>query len=158
MGKRIPLPLVNPIVFAMDSARKLTPAQVEQMMTPNNAALEALRTGRFDGHQWRVLADAFNIAEALAKPPVNIANDHADKFDEAQKVLFALSEQRRDRGTWTPRALQLQTVTDALEIFEIQLEHVAQGEFERAVDKLKRRQIEALRGNGGSVQVVTVPA
>lgn len=156
--KRIPRPLVNPIALAMDSARKLTPAQVEQLMVPNTAAVNALQYGQFSADHWKALADAFNIAEALAQPPVNIANDHAGKFDEAQKVLFALSEQRRDKGTWTPRAQQLETIKDAMELFEIQLRYVGQGEFEHAVNKLRRRMSEALRGNGGAAQVVTVPA
>lgn len=154
-GKRIPRPLVNPIVFAMESARKFTPEQLVQLMGPNTAAVEALRTGNFNADHWRVLADAFNIAEALAKPPVNIANDHADKFEEAHCVLFALSEQYRDRRTWTPRAQQLATIQDAMEMFEIQLRYVGQGEFERTVDRIKRQITEALRGNGAkNVQLV----
>ena len=153
-AKRKVYPLVNPIVYAMDSARAFTPDQVKQLMAPNHAAIHALQYGTFDAHQWRALADAFNIADALAKPPVNIANDHAEKFDEAQCVLFALSEQYRDSRTWTPRAAQLQTIKDAMEIFQIQLENVGQGEFERAVEKVKRQIQQALRGNGGNVQVI----
>ncbi len=116
--------------------------------------MHALQFGPFSAEHWRALADAFSIAEVLAKPPVNLANDHAEKFEEAHLVLYALSEQFRDRGTWTARAEQLQAVKDAMEIFEIQLENVGQGEFERAVEKLKRRMQEALRGNGGKVQLV----
>lgn len=157
-AKRIPLPLVNPIQFAMAGAAKLTKAQVTQLMAPNHAALHALQFGGFNADHWKNLADAFNIAEALAQPPVNIANDHADKFEDAHCVLYALSEQFRDMGTWTARAQQLQVVKDAMEIFEIQLEHVAQGEFERAVERLKRRMREAIRGNGGNVQLVEVAA
>jgi hypothetical protein len=151
---RVPRPLYNPIALATAGARKFTPDQLAKLMAPNTAALEALRTGAFDDNHWRDLADAFHIAEALARPPVNIANDHADKFEEAQTVLYALSEQFRDRKTWTARAPQLAAVQDALEIFEIQLQNVAQGEFERAVERIKRRMIEALRGNGGKVQLV----
>ncbi len=127
-------------------------------MKPNVEAVRVLQFGGFDASHWRVLADAFSIAEVLAQPPVNLANDHIDKFEEAHLVLYALSEQFRDRGTWTARAEQLQAVKDAMEIFEIQLENVAQGEFERAVEKLKRRIQEALRGNGGNVQLVEVSA
>ena len=157
-AKRIPLPLVNPIEHAMASARCFTPAQLERLMAPNRAAVHALQFGGFSAEHWKALADAFNVAEVLARPPVNLANDHASKFDEAQKVLFALSEQYRDHHTWTARASQLAAVRDALEIFQIQLENVAQGEFERAVEKLRQRMIQAIRGNGGGVQLVTVPA
>lgn len=153
-AKRIPLPLVNPIQYAMAGAAALTASQVKVLMAPNFAALHALQFGGFDVDHWRNLADMFNIAEALAKPPVNIANDHSEKFNEAHCVLFALSEQYRDRRTWTARSQQLQVVKDAMEIFEIQLEHVAQGEFERTVEKLKRRMVQALRGNGGNVRLV----
>jgi hypothetical protein len=157
-AKRIRLPLVNPIEHAMASARCFTPAQLERLMAPNRAAVHALQFGGFSAEHWKVLADAFNVAEVLARPPVNIANDHADKFEEAQTVLYALSEQHRDRGTWTARSEQLLAVKAAMEIFQIQLENVGQGEFERAVEKLRQRMIQALRGNGGGVQLVTVPA
>ena len=153
-AKRTPLPLVDPIRYAMASARTFTPAQLAQLMAPNHAAVHALQYGGFTADHWRVLADAFNIAEALAKPPVNIANDHAEKFDEAHCVLFALSEQYRDRRSWTARAQQLQVIKDAMFIFQIQLENVGQGEFERTVEKLKRRMVQALAGNGGNVRMV----
>lgn len=159
MAKRTPRPLVNPIVFAMESARKFTPEQLATLMAPNVAAVEALQYGTFNADHWRALADAFNIAEALAKPPVNIANDHAEKFNEAHCVLFDLSEQYRDRRTWTPRAHQLQTIRDAMELFEIQLRYVGQGEFERTVDRIARQITQALKGNGGkNIQLVQVPA
>lgn len=157
-AKRIPLPLVNPIEHAMASARCFTPAQLEQLMAPNRAAVHALQFGQFNDHHWRVLADAFNIAEVLARPPVNIANDHQQDFEEAQTALYALSEQHRDRGTWTARSDQLLAVKAAMEIFQIQLENVGQGEFERAVEKLKQRMIQALRGNGGGVHLITASA
>jgi len=159
MAKRTPRPLVNPITFAMESARKFTQEQLTALMAPNTASFEALRTGSFSTDHWRTLADAFNVAEALAKPPVNIANDHAEKFNEAHCVLFALSEQYRDRRTWTARAAQLDTIRDALEMFEIQLRYVGQGEFERTVDRIARQITQALKGNGGkNVQLVQVPA
>lgn len=151
---RVPRPLYNPIALAKAGARKLTPDQLAHLNAPSAAAAKALQFGHFDDNHWRNLADAFHIAEALAQPPVNIANDHIDKFEEAQTVLYALSEQYRERGTWTAKGVQLAVVQDALEIFGIQLENVAQGEFERAVEKLKRRMTEALRGNGGKVQLV----
>lgn len=153
-AKRKTYPLINPIQYAMAGAARLTVAQVKTMMAPNVEAVHALQYGSFNYHHWRALADAFNIAEALARPPVNIANDHADKFDDAQSVLYALSEQYRDRQSWTPRSQQLQTIKDAMEIFEIQLEHVGQGEFEQTVDKLVRRMKQALAGNGGNCRLV----
>jgi len=153
-AKRTPLPLVDPIQHAMSGAACLTKGQLETLMAPNRAAVAALQYGQFNEHHWRVLVDAFNIAEVLAKPPVNLANDHADKFNDAHCVLLALSEQYRDRRSWTARGHQLQTIKDAMFIFQIQLENVAQGEFERTVEKLKRRMIEALRGNGGNVRLV----
>lgn len=154
--KRKPIPLRNPILLAMASAAALTPEQVRTLMAPNLAAVHALQFGKFNSDHWRALADGLNVAEVLARPPVNLANDHASKFDEAQKVLFALSEQYRDHHTWTARASQLLAVKAAMEIFQIQLENVGQGEFERAVEKLKQRMIQALRGNGGGVQLVEV--
>lgn len=148
--KRIPLPLVNPIERAMSGVSKLKPEQVAKLMEPNNAAVQALQFGRFDREHWKVLADAFNIAEQFAKPPVNLANDHASKFQEAQNVLFELADQHRTKQTWTARAAQLQTIKDAMEIFQIQLEYVAVGEFERTIASLTRKFQQALAGNSSA--------
>ncbi|MGH7461576.1 MAG: hypothetical protein ACREMA_11195, partial [Longimicrobiales bacterium] len=95
----------------------LTVNQQDHLKAPYQAAIDALQFGGFNEHHWRNLADGFNIAEELAG--MNLANDHADKFDAAQKELFALSEQFRDRKSWTARAAQLQVIKDAMEIHEI---------------------------------------
>jgi hypothetical protein len=146
-------PLVSPIDHAMASASVMPAAERGKLIARSDAAAGALQFGTFTAQHWRDLADAFNIAEALARPPVNIANDHADKFDAAQKELFALSEQFRDRGTWTPRGTQLQVIKDALFIHEIQMNNVGQGELERAVQRLINRVMQARQGNGNCTLV-----
>lgn len=131
----------------------LNTAQQSELLAPYREAAQALQFGQFSETHFRMLADCFNVAEALAKPPFNLANDHADKFRAALAVLCDLADQYSDCKSWTPRAAQLQTVKDALEIHEIQLEHVAQVELLDAAARVVRRARGALAGSGGCTVV-----
>jgi len=150
-------PLVNPIVHATASAAVIPAAEQEKLMARNNAAIKALQFGTFTAQHWKDLADAFNIAEACAKPPVNVANDHAGLFRDAHDVLGSLNEQFRTCGVWTPRGPQLQVLKDAMFVHSIQLQNVGQGELERAIDRIVNRVSQARAGNGNCI-LVEVPA
>lgn len=142
----------NPVDLMLIAKRQvatLTSAQQTELIAPYQAAVDALQFGKFNEHHFRMLADCFNVAEMLARPPFNLANDHADKFDAAQMELYGLSEQFRDRRTWTARAAQLQVLKDALEIHEIQLQFVAQAELLDAAARVVRRTRAALAGCSG---------
>ena len=138
-------PLANPITIAMDGAAALTLAQISTALQPAEHALRVLQFGAFGLPSWRALADAFKVAQALAEQ--NIANDHADKFEA---VLAALHARHTTHHTWAARALELQTMKDALYIHEIQLNACCQLELERAVQTVTRRCAQALAGNAGA--------
>lgn len=131
----------------------LNTAQQVELLSPYREAVRALQFGQFSEFHFRMLADCFNVAEALANPPFNLANDHADKFRSALAVLGDLAGQYSACKSWTPRAAQLQTVKDALEIHEIQLAHVAQAELLDAAARVVRRARAALAGNCGCTVV-----
>ena len=141
-------PLLNPIVIAMDGAAALTLAQISTALQPAEHALRVLQFGAFGLPSWRALADTFNVAEALAG--LNIASDHLDKFEAAQAILAALHARHTTHHTWAARALELQTMKDALYIHEIQLNACCQLELERAVQTVTRRCAQALAGNAGA--------
>jgi hypothetical protein len=98
-------PLTNPITVAMDSITTLTLVQISTAMQPAEQAVRVLQFGNFGTASWRALADAFNIAEALAE--LNLANDHADKFSAAQDALGELAERYMIRKTWIAKAPEL---------------------------------------------------
>jgi hypothetical protein len=124
----------------------LTTNQQAHFMAPYQAAVDALQFGQFSEQHFRMLADCFNVAEALAQPPFNLANDHIDKFQGGLYVLEQLAEQYRTSKRWTARAGQLQAIKDAREMHEIQLQHVSQAELLDAAMLVVRRTRAALAG------------
>lgn len=142
----------NPMHIVMMQVSTLTPEERRQRTKPYQTAIQHLQFGGFGVDDWRYLADAFNFGEVFAKPPFNLANDHADKFHAGLQILEELIEQHRERKTWTARAHQLQAVKDAVEIHEIQLQYAGLGEIVRAEQIIVNR-IRGALANGSAVLV-----
>lgn len=140
--KRIEL---DPIDLAISGAALLQPEQRAQLIEPTRRAFADLRSGRGSEQAWRDMADACNVAEALAEQ--GIANDHAEKFEGAQVALADLHARVRATGRWTLRAAEIVALQDAMEIHEIQLEHASQREIGRAIATVRQRIGQALAGN-----------
>jgi hypothetical protein len=162
-GQRIPrvpnLILANPMEVAMTNVATHTSSNQALILSLPEAAINALQFGGFNTAHWRDLCDTCNVGQVLAKPPYNLANDHVDLFLAAERVLFELNDQYTAKRTWTPRAAQLQTLKDALEIHDIQLRYVSQHELKAAADEVCRVCAEALRGNGAkNVSIVRFAA
>jgi hypothetical protein len=154
----IPGVTYTPFQVASYNASKLSDHEQADLMKPPRAAMEALQFGGFGVAAWRDMADFLNLAEGMAggTQGVNLANDHAEKFAEAQNVLLALKEQFDSKQTWTARAGQLQTLRDAIEIYEIQLSVVSHKGWFTVLDRVSNVCREARRGNSNKevVQVV----
>jgi hypothetical protein len=145
--KRKIWPLVNPITVAMDGAARLSQQQIAAALQSASRAVGLLQFGGFGADHWRALADAFNVAEALAG--LNIANDHADKFQAAQDALAFIHARYKFRSTWGAQGPELQAIKDALEIHTIQLRYASQSELDRAVNTVRQRCSQAVAGNAG---------
>lgn len=153
-AKRKIWPLTNPITVAMDSAAALTMAQISRAMDPAEQAVRVLQFGNFGSTSWSVLADAFNIAEALAEQ--GIANDHSDTIQAAQDALGELAERFMIRQSWIAKGDELLAIKAAVFICEVQLNACSQAELERAIQRVRNRCQQALAGNAGAgVAVVT---
>lgn len=161
-GQHIPrvprLVSVNTMEIAMTNATTHTSSNQALILSLPEAAINALQFGGFNAAHWRDLGDTCNVGQVLAKPPYNLANDHIDLFLAAERVLFELNDQYTAKRTWTAKASQLQALKDALEIHDIQLRYVSQGELKAAADEVCKVCAEALRGNGGNVSVVMFAA
>lgn len=141
-----------PLHIAMMQVSTLTPEERRQRVKPYETAVHHLQFGGFGVDDWRHLADAFNFGEVFARPPFNLCNDHAEKFDAAQQVIGELADQHARLRTWTARAHQLQAVKDAVEIHEIQLQYAGLGEIVRAEQIIINR-IRGALANGSAVLV-----
>jgi len=146
-------PSINPMTVVKRRVSTLTVNQQAHLLEPYRVAINALQFGQFNEAHFRMLADCFNVAEALAQPLYNLANDHIGKFQDGLHVLEQLAGQYRTSKSWTARAGQLQAVKDAQEIHEIQLQHVSQAELLDAAALVVRRVHAALAGHGGCTVV-----
>ena len=141
-----------PIHIAMMQVSTLTPEECRQRVKPYQTAIQHLQFGGFTVEDWRHLADAFNFGEVFARPPFNLCNDHAEKFDAAQQVLGELADQHARLRTWTARAHQLQAVKAAVEMHEIQLGFAGLGEIMQAEQTIRNR-IRGALANGSAILV-----
>ena len=139
---------VNPAELAFGQAALLHPSQRTAIIGKATGAYEAFRTGGGSAYLWGDLADALNIAEALARR--NLANDHAHKFSAGQAALSAVIARKADGGSFTLRPAELVALRDALDIYEIQLEVCSTREYLEAFDEVKRRTAGALQGSVGA--------
>jgi hypothetical protein len=147
----------DPMGLAMTGAALLTPEQLRKLFGPLNTAFDAFRTGRGTPAAWCDLADAMNVAEALAER--NIANDHAEKFLAAQGVLADVHGRSHvpDRGSYTLYAAEIVALDDAVFMHRIQLEHCSQRELLESIEQVKRRVQAALAGNASPRARICVP-
>lgn len=149
----------NPVALAIAGASKLNHDQRELLRGTMLAAYESLRTGTVSGGRslsdcWNDLADCANVGQELMQ--YGLAPDHMITFTDAQLALRDLCTRGNAGRGWTmyPREvdiLQLLTV-----VHGVQLDHCSVAEFRDAVNRVRRRASEALRGNGGTVSCVTV--
>lgn len=136
---------LDPVGLALSRAAKLTPEQRQQLVGPTAAAFEAFRTGRGTEPLWRSLADAMNVAEALAER--GIASDHVDTFARAQAALAAVWQRHAAGGSWTLRGAEITALDDGAFVHGVQLEHASQGEVADAIAAVKRRMQGVRAGN-----------
>jgi hypothetical protein len=112
-------------------------------------ALESMRTTQGALEGWRSIADAMNVAEALAD--IGICSDEASRFliAEAQAVLSGVFQRHQARGSWTLYAPEIQALAEAVERHLLQLEFCSMREYQQAVRTVKNKVSQALAGNAG---------
>lgn len=142
--------------LAIDLASKLSPDQQALLAEPMRLALDQLRTGRGDWAAWRTLADAGNVAQALAER--NIASNLLDKVHAAQAALAALADRVKAGRSWTLRGPELTAIDDMAWVHEVQLSHATQGETAAAIQRVKRVVQGVLQGNGSPQAHIVVGA
>jgi hypothetical protein len=135
----------DPVGLATAMAALLDPPQRQKLVDRCATAFEAFRGGRGTAALWADLADALNVAEALAER--GIANDHAELFQRAQAALSDVSSRHEHGRSWTLYAADITALDEALYVHGIQLEHCSQREFAESVRQVQRRVAGALRGH-----------
>lgn len=141
-----PIPIdIDPVGLAIARATKLTAQQRAPMSEATTRAFEAFRAGQGTERLWADLADAMNVAEALAD--VNLASDHKGTFSTAQAALSAVCARHERSQSWTLYPAEITALDDACFVHGVQLEHCSQGEMADAIARVKRRVAGALAGS-----------
>jgi hypothetical protein len=144
--------VADTIALAMHGARKFTEPRRREMLRPGLEALADLRSGRGGVRAWQHLADALNLAEALAE--LRIAGNLTAQIDAAQQALAALMKRVHAGAGWTLSAAESRALDDGLWVYGVQLDHCSTSEHRRAVRTVHNRIYQAARGNAGGRVVV----
>lgn len=142
-------------LHAVDRIATLLPHQRQQLAGPTAAALELFRRGAGSRAAWCDLADACNVAEALAQMHIG-GEPLLPAIHAAQAALAAVHQRQAQRASWTLRGQEITALDEVCYWHAWQLEQATQGELHDAVQQVKRRTAGALAGAAGPGTVVCV--
>lgn len=139
--------LANAHAIAMNAVTRLTPAEVEQGAGAAERAFDALEIGDDPAFQWAVMADTFNVAEALADE--RICSDVASReaIAAARLALARLHRQQRVLGSWALWPEDREALRAGIELHRLQLSVCDYAEYRRAIEGVIRRMRGARAGN-----------
>jgi hypothetical protein len=149
-AKRQPGPVyANAFARAIEGARTIPSDKVEATKRCMLDAFTAFGQGVACAQHWSTMADALNVAEALAER--NICSDEAscERIANGQNVLAAVQDRFAARASWTLYPTERQQLDDALWTHGIQLGFCSMREYEEAVLRVVRRVSGVLAGNAG---------
>ena len=128
---------IDPISWAISGATLLTQNQKDDLFGMVRVELHNLSLGKLDRDGWNTLANAMNIAEALAS--FNIANNLMSEITRAQDALKSLALRMLKTGSSTCYAKEIGDIHEGCNIHKIQLDFCTQAELSRAVAKVKEQ-------------------
>jgi len=129
-------------------------AQVALVHGQVAAAITAFSQGHDCLHHWRLLADAFNVAESLAALRIGSDAESRERIARAQQVLAAVYQRWQLRASWTLHAAELNALREAEWLHHIQLQYATLSEFERACVNTAERLQQARAGNAPAGAIV----
>jgi hypothetical protein len=146
---------LNAMQRAIESSAKLPEKDRKALRRIAESALNGMRFGIDCVDCWRTLADAFNVAEALAEFGICSDVESKARIAGGQAGLSAVHGRHQSDGKWTLYSAELVAFNEAVWLHGIQLEHCSLGEYEKAMRRVIERTRQALAGNiGPGVQVL----
>lgn len=128
---------------------RLTADEINRIMGPCRAALQALREARATYAQWVVLCTAAHVATAMEDG--GVIRGQRCIFTEAETVLDSIGERcGHTAQAWHPSACtghELSTLADLVAAHSRQVHELTYGEYTRAADLAKAR----VASSGGQV-------
>ena len=144
----------NQVQRSAEAAALIPRSEVARVMAGVREAFEAFRRCEQPGFYWRSMADALNLAESLANEGICSDSDSLGIIAGGQSALASVAERHVAVGSWALRAEEMAALSDALDRHELQLQFASMGEYERAIERTKRRISQALAGNAGAAVIV----
>jgi hypothetical protein len=148
---------LNAVQRAMESVQVLPKHDTGELKAIVRQAFADFTTGQDCAANWKSMADALNVAEALSD--IGICSDATSRETIAAgaSVLGAVAARHAERNTWALKADEFKALSEGLWLHRVQLDHCSLGEYQRAVTAVAKKTRQALAGNAGQgVQVVCV--
>ena len=146
----------SPLDVAMNNATKLSPQDVEQIITPYANACAAILSGTGRRDHWVTLCSALNLSLSIERQGVvrGMAG-HLASIEAALLAIAARAGEDDTPPTWQPPQLSLDETDNMrllIQLHKFQLEQLSYGEYRRAFAATVNR----VRGGGG--EAVNLPA
>lgn len=137
----------NAAARAMNAVTRLTDDEIEQVCGALETAFDSFDDGTNTALQWAIMADAFNVAEALAAERICSDSASVAKIEAAQRALARLHKQNAVLGSWAMWDEDREAIAAAVELHRLQLSLCDYAEYRRAIDGVIRRMQAARAGN-----------
>lgn len=141
---------LNAAFLAMCGASKIAPAEVRRMTAEAQAAANMLKRqeGKCENH-WRILADTFNMVEAMSL--LGIASDENSRriLTSAQHAIGELLTRFKETKSWTMRSNEICDIDEGIWLYSVQLGFVSVSEWTQARRNVTNKISAALAGNAG---------
>lgn len=137
---------------AVQGSRKIAPARRGEMSQAARRMLDSL--AQLGDVAWKHLADVLNIAEQLSTMGLCSDDASVERVARAQEALSEIHQRHGGTGRWEPTGEELHVLEEALWLQDVQLEHCSSREYDQAVERVRQRVQQALRGNAPPGAVV----
>jgi hypothetical protein len=138
----------NPHTLAIMQAKRLTEAEIADVMNPIRKCLKPVREGVSTQLQFEALQSSMIIAEAIEHS--GIVRGLADHIASALQACNAIEARALTSGAWQQTALdfqELDALATAVDLHEYQLQQLSAGELHLIVQKTVAR----TASSGGNV-------
>ena len=146
----------SPLDVAMNNATKLSPQDVEQIITPCANACAAILSGSGRRDHWATLCCSLNMSLSIERQGVvrGMAG-HLASIEAALLAIAARSGEDDTPPTWQPPQLSLDETDNMrllVQLHQFQIQQLSYGEYRRA----HHATVNRVRGGGG--EAVNLPA
>lgn len=126
--------LADPVSWAVAGAYLMPTEKINLIQAPVDAAVLLLKQGRALRDDWNVVANALNLAEALAG--LQVGHNLTAEIAAGQGALLGIAR-RMIGGSATWYAAELAAVDEAIFVYRAQMKVSTQGDFSRACERVK---------------------